>query len=381
MALTTNIAPQADVDDYAPTNYHGRYYIVKVRRLPANWKGVKMTVRASVAGQQKILSPAGDYSLDATPTPLPNPIVDVDVHPGQAYANTFNNVGGATQPEFFEIDTHDETVQVGGKSVKTGYQFSYYKVLVSFHGGQASPFVWDESNYEEPPGYFCDYSFKISAWRLGEPSSSPFNPDTSDSQRPFDQPSLVQARQMALWPMPRQVWESLRRRGTRVPMGGDYWVSLPTYLLLNVEAAMDSANRKPWLQALLDTQASTSGLINDVTYEHGGGHTGEHFSGNEIDMPPPGMAFKLANGSTDWDANGRFMYNILNDPDVRHFIYQDTPDARDGFFANLPTNWQNQIKQLFGGGDGWKNKWLSHASHTDHIHVSFKIPQVYDLGL
>ncbi len=385
LALTGDIAPGGeDIDDYRSTNHYGRYYIVKVRRAPYSftddWAGFRMAIQMSVGGVQKDISPAGGYAIDPRPNPLPSPIVPIDFH---NTGSTYYNVGGATQPEFYEIDTHDETITFNRKPIKTGYLISYYKVLVTFHGDQPSPYTWDETANEVPPGYFCDFSFKISGFRYFDPLSSPFKPYSSDSKRPSGQPSLAQTRQVALWPMPRSVWSTFGRRGTRVPMGGDFWVSLPTYNMLNHEAALSEADRKPWLQALKDGVGA--GVINDVTYEHGGGHTGEHFSGNEIDMPPPnGTSFHLANGATDWNAIGEFLFNLLNDPDVDHFIYYDTVAGRASIFNQLPSNWQTQISQTFG--TSWMVKWRVKQSsdiltHTDHVHISFKIDPQYNVGL
>lgn len=148
----------------------------------------------------------------------------------------------------------------------------------------------------------------------------------------------------------------------------------PTYKMLNVEAALDSVNRKPWLQALKD--AVGSGIINDVTYEHGGGHTGEHFSGNEIDMLPPSNYFN-SNGdpvlgafNDNPDTMGKYYFDLLMDDDVDHFINGADDTERSAIFNKLAPSRQGQINAQFPNAS-WKYKWKFAPHHSDHIHISF----------
>lgn len=365
--------PSADAEDYTSTNHHGRYYILKVRRRKGTWFNLNLKIDITVGGVVRTISPFPQgYSLLEEVLGPTDPIVDVDTHPHDHKAgDTYYSVGGPTQPYIQQIRRYD-ILQYSiplQQNVPTGLEFVYYKIPVTFHTANPSPVSWDETVGGEPPGDLCTYSFNLTGVYV--PTGGTIS--QSSISKADCRPPNVKVSQVALWPLPRAAWDAFGRAGTRICMGGDYWVSLDSFHLLQAQALADPGSRWPWLQALVDAPGVPDGLLNDITYEHGGGHNGEHFSGNDIDMPPPKSAFN------DADSRGKFFYDLLISPAVHHFYYYSTNSSRDLFFKNtnnISAYWQTEINNIPGD---WRDKWQTSPDHESHIHVSLRTSHPHGL--
>jgi hypothetical protein len=367
--------PSADAEDYTSTNHHARYYILKVRRRKGTWLNLNLKIDMTIGNVIRTISPFFQgYSLPEQVLGPTDPIVDVDTHPHVHTAgDTYSSVGGPTQPYIQQIGRYDILQYSASlkRNVPTGLEFVYYKIPVTFHSANPSPVSWDETLGGEPPGDLCAYSFSLTGVYI--PAGGTIL--QSSISKADCRPPNVKVCQVALWPLPRAAWDAFGRAGARVCMRGDYWVSLDTFRKLKAQALTDPSLRWPWLQALVDAPGIPDGLLNDITYEHGGGHNGEHFSGNEIDMPPPLLGFN------DADARGKFFYDLLISDNIDHFIYCNDIASRNVFFnntANISSHWQTEINNNI---PNWRTKWKASGGHApdNHIHISLSTDNSHGL--